>query len=110
MTEKRFYIDTIDGGGSVLTMNGVELGLHETCDLLNELHEENQIKLEIVDAFILGMEDEKGIAPEDKEFQCRMNHTIRVLKRLKEDMLNPTEFKRLKEESEYLEQLGGNVK
>lgn len=66
-------------------------------ELLNELHDENQIKLEIVDAFIRGLEDEKGIALEDKEFQCRMNHTIRVLQRLKEDMLNPTEFKRLKE-------------
>lgn len=69
----------------------------EIVNKLNELHDENQIKLEIVDAFILGMEDEKGIAHEDREFQCRMDHTIRVLKRLKEDMLNPTEFKRLKE-------------
>ena len=42
MTEKRFYIDTIDGGGSVLTVNGVELGLYETCDLLNELYEEKE--------------------------------------------------------------------
>lgn len=42
MTEKQFYIDTIDGGGSVLTINGVELGLHETCDLLNELYEEKE--------------------------------------------------------------------
>ena len=86
------------------------LSLKECCDLLNELHEENQIKLEIVDAFILGMEDEKGIAPEDKEFQCKMEHTISVLKRLKEEMLNPTEFKRLKEENKYLEPLEGNVK
>lgn len=42
MTEKQFYIDTIDGGGSVLTANGVELGLYETCDLLNELYEEKE--------------------------------------------------------------------
>ncbi len=90
-----------------IEMLGDALTSEEIVDLLNELHEENQIKLEIVDAFILGMEDEKGIAPEDKEFQCKMNHTIKELKRLKEEMLNPTEFKRLKE---YLEQLEGNVK
>ena len=42
MQVKRFVIDTVDGGRSVLTENGVELGLHETCDLLNEFHEENQ--------------------------------------------------------------------
>jgi hypothetical protein len=64
--------------------------------LLNNLHEENQIKLEIIDAFIRGLEDEKGIVPEDREFQCRMNHTIKVLKELKRDMLHPNEFKRLR--------------
>ena len=74
-----------------------EFTMDTVLDLLNKLHEENNIKLEIVDAFILGMEDEKGIAPEDKEFQYRMNHTIKILKKLKKDMLNPTEFKRLKE-------------
>ena len=71
--------------------------LKQVIEKLNELHEENQIKLEIIDAFIRGLEDEKGIVPEDREFQCRMNHTIKVLKELKRDMLNPTAFKRLKE-------------
>lgn len=42
MSEKRFYIDTIDGGESVLTDNGKELSLHETCNLLNELNDENE--------------------------------------------------------------------
>lgn len=65
--------------------------------ILNELHDENQIKLEIVDAFIRGMEDEKGIDPENVEFQCKLNFTIKVLKKLKKDMLDTTEFKRLKE-------------
>lgn len=69
----------------------------EVVNRLNELHDENQIKLEIVDAFIRGMEDEKGIAPEDKEFQCKMNFTIKILKKLKKDMLDPTDFKRVKE-------------
>lgn len=117
MTKKRFrVINYSDGSGMygvsdriaeiTVAWDKSKLIMDNLCDLLNELYEENQIKLEIVDAFILGMEDEKGIAPEDKEFQCRMNHTIKVLKRLKEDMLNPTDFKRLKEENEYLE---GNV-
>ena len=30
MSEKRFYIDTIDGGENVLTDNGKELSLNET--------------------------------------------------------------------------------
>ena len=79
--------------------NPTELGIsgEDVVDLLNELHEENQIKLEIVDAFIRGLEDEKGIDSENKEFQCRMNHTIKVLKKLKEEMLDPTDFKRVKE-------------
>ena len=42
MTEKRFYIDTIDGGESVLTDNGKELSLYGTCNLLNELNDENE--------------------------------------------------------------------
>ena len=62
-------------------------------DELNTLHEENQLKFEILEAFIRGMEDEKGIDPTNKEFQCRMNHTIKVLKRLKEMFENPNEFK-----------------
>ena len=114
MTAKRFTITQdfeehhrqIRDNGKIIMGCFLEPQAEPIVKLLNELHEENQIKLEIIDAFILGMEDEKGIAPEDKEFQCRMNHTIRVLKRLKEDMLNPTDFKRLKEENEYLE---GNV-
>ena len=69
----------------------------EVVNRLNELHEENQLKLEMVDAFIRGLEDEKGIVPEDREFQCRMNHTIKVLKELKRDMFHPSEFKRLRE-------------
>lgn len=43
MTEKRFFIDTVDGGGSVLSDDGVPLLLYEVCGLLNELHEENQL-------------------------------------------------------------------
>ena len=69
----------------------------EVVNRLNKLHNENQIKLEIVDAFILGMEDEKGIAPENVEFQCKMNFALKVLNKLKQDMLDPTQFKRLKE-------------
>ena len=51
---------------------------------------------EILDAFIDGMEDEKGIAPDDEEFQMRMNHTVKTLKRLKEMLMDPTDFIRLK--------------
>lgn len=43
MTEKRFYIDTIDGGESVLTDNGKELSLYETCNLLNELNDKCEV-------------------------------------------------------------------
>lgn len=45
MSEKRFYIDTIDGGESVLTNNGKELSLNETCNLLNELND----KIELIE-------------------------------------------------------------
>ena len=51
---------------------------------------------EILDAFIDGMEDEKGIAPDDEEFQERMDHSIRTLKDLKKELMDPTEFIRLK--------------
>jgi len=96
MTAKRFENRLNKDNIKFNTLNPVwdnekETGLNvfEMIDLMNELHDENQIKLEIVDAFIRGMEDEKGIEPENKEFQCRMNHTIRILKRLKEYMINP---------------------
>ena len=65
-----------------------------SVNVLNELYEENQIKLEIVDAFIHGLEDEKRIDSENVEFQCKMNFTIKILEKLKKDMLNPTDFKR----------------
>ncbi len=103
MTAKRFWLVSLeyDGEQRFVRDNNLigekSMSNQEVVDLLNELHEENQIKLEIVDAFMRGMRDEKGIAPKDKEFQFRMDHTIGVLKRLKEDMLNPTDFKRLKE-------------
>ena len=106
MTEKRFkhkinqlgmqficYDDKAELLGTFADADGVT----HIVKLLNELHEENQIKLEMIDAFIRGLEDEKGIVPEDREFQCRMNHTIKVLKELKRDMLHPSEFKRLRE-------------
>lgn len=101
MTNKRFTYILFDG----FEDNGEYITPRQVVKLLNELHEENQIKLEIIDAFIRGMEDEKGIAPEDREFQCKMNHTIGVLKRLKEEMLNPTDFKKLKEVNEWLNDL-----
>ena len=106
MTDKRFthkmnqlgmqficYDDKAELLGTFADADGVT----HIVKLLNELHEENQLKLEMIDAFIRGLEDEKGIAPEDREFQCRMNHTIKVLKELKRDMLHPSEFKRLRE-------------
>lgn len=107
MTEKRFklyehkdkdyILDNPHEHLDFIEMLGDALTSEEIVDLLNELHEENQIKLEIIDSFIRGLEDEKGIDPENVEFQCRMNFTIKVLKKLKKDMLEPTEFKRLKE-------------
>ena len=42
MSEKRFFIDTVDGGGSVLSDNGVPLLLYEVCELLNKFNEENE--------------------------------------------------------------------
>ena len=65
MTEKQFYIDTIDGGGSVLTANGVELGLYETCDLLNELYEEKE-----------------QLAKENKELQQKNKEWIKYVHQL----------------------------
>lgn len=54
------------------------------------------IVFEIIDSFIDGMGDEKGIAPNNKEFQERMDHSIRTLKDLKKELMDPTEFIRLK--------------
>ena len=62
MTEKRFYIDTIDGGESVLTDNGKELSLYGTCNLLNELNDENKELKEINQDnqdYISSLEEEK---------------------------------------------------
>jgi len=109
MTEKRFTfdIDNENGTDEPYFNNGTDSFYVNDADEMelflkevNELHKENQIKLEIVDAFIRGLEDEKGIAPGNKEFQCKMNFTIKILKKLKKDMLDPTDFKRVKELSE----------
>ena len=47
------------------------------------LNENKQFKCrEILDSFIRGQEDEKGINPKNKEYQERMDFTLKLLKRL----------------------------
>lgn len=62
---------------------------------------ENNIRVSemygILEAFIQGVESEKGIDPNNQIFQDKMNHTLDYLKRLKEEFDNPEDYRRLQE-------------
>lgn len=62
---------------------------------------ENNIKVSemygILEAFIQGVESEKGIDPDNQIFQDKMNHTLDYLKRLKEEFDNPEDYRKLHE-------------
>ena len=62
---------------------------------------ENNIRVSemygILEAFIQGVESEKGIDPDNQIFQDKMNHTLDYLKRLKEEFDNPGDYRRLHE-------------
>lgn len=51
------------------------------------LNENKRLKCgEVLDSFIRGQEDEKGINPKNKEFQERMDFTLKLLRRLEEEL------------------------
>lgn len=60
---------------------------------------ENNIRVSemygILEAFIQGVESEKGIDPDNQIFQDKMNHTLDYLKRLKEEFDNPEDYRKL---------------
>lgn len=62
---------------------------------------ENNIRVSemygILEAFIQGVESEKGIDPDNQIFQDKMNHTLDYLKRLKEEFDNSEDYRRLQE-------------
>lgn len=124
MTEKQFEV-TISSNNKVhFTENDIDvisIGFNEYsdavdcknallpfCNRLNNLSEENKelkedkkVMFEILDAHIRGIESEKGIAPENENFQVMMRHTLNCLKRLKHDFQNPVNYLRLKMMSEF---------
>ena len=52
------------------------------------LNENKQFKcIEVLDSFIRGQEDEKGIDPQNKEYQERMDFTLKLMRRLKEELI-----------------------
>ena len=71
---------------------------------------ENNIKVSemygILEAFIQGVESEKGIDPDNQIFQDKMNHTLDYLKRLKEEFDNPEDYRRL---HEYQQEEAGRI-
>ena len=54
----------------------------------------------ILEAFIQGVESEKGIDPNNQIFQDKMNHTLDYLKRLKEEFDNPEDYRKLQKHHE----------
>ena len=62
---------------------------------------ENNIRVSemygILEAFIQGVESEKGIDPDNQIFQDKMNCALDYLKRLKEEFDNPGDYRRLHE-------------
>lgn len=65
---------------------------------------ENNIRVSemygILEAFIQGVESEKGIDPNNQIFQDKMNHTLDYLKRLKEEFDNPEDYRKLQKHHE----------
>lgn len=60
---------------------------------------------EILDAFIKGIESEKGIDPDNEVFQKSMNCTLKYLKRLKEEFENVDDYLKKKNELEKEKEL-----
>lgn len=57
---------------------------YENEQLLNE---NKRLKCgEVLDSFIRGKEDEKGINPKNKEFQERMDFTIKTVKEIRREL------------------------
>ena len=51
------------------------------------LNENKRLKCgEVLDSFIRGLEDEKGINPTNKEFQERMDFTIKTVKKIRREL------------------------
>lgn len=88
----------------IKNLNTNELyGVAGTVRLLNkfyydkqQLKQDKKVMFEILDAFIRGVEDEKGIDPDNEKFQYAMNQTLNYLLRLKEDFKNPNQYLKLK--------------
>lgn len=125
--KKRFYYahgvvwDTEKPNGlNGISINDIDRGLRVT-DWLNELNQKSehnrawgesnarimfslgqylQAYDEILDAFINGIEDEKGIDPDNQEFQEKMDFALKYMKRLKEEYLNVDDYLEKKKETE----------
>lgn len=110
MTEKRFYIDTIDGGESVLADNGKELSLNETCNLLNELHEENQYlkslkwNQDCINEISIGIQQRQILERENEYLKRKIQRERNVFMKTQERWSNEAEHK-IKELTEENEQL-----
>jgi len=124
---KRFYYahgiiwDTEKPNGlNGIPINNLDNGLRIT-DWLNELNQQSEHNLawgesnaiimnglsqylkayeEILDAFIKGIESEKGIDPDNEVFQKSMNCALKYLKRLKEEFENVDQYLKMKKELE----------
>jgi len=79
--------------GDITTVNTNEF--IQICQENNELNQFKSTIFDILDAFIKGLEDEKGIDKDNMEFQAKCDFTLKYLDRLKEDFKNPSEFIRL---------------
>lgn len=125
MENKRFKWDNVNIAIKDNT-NGENYFIDVTCideviDVLNELNDkaehnrawgESNARImfslgqylqaydEILDAFINGIEDEKGIAPDNQEFQEKMDFALKYLKRLKEEYINVDDYLEKKKETE----------
>jgi len=125
MENKRFKWDNVNIAIKDNT-NGEKYFIDVTCideviDVLNELNDkaehnrawgESNAKImfslsqylqaydEILNAFINGIEDEKGIDPNNQQFQEKMNFTLKYLKRLKEEYTNIDDYLEKKKETE----------
>ena len=71
---------------------------------------ENNIRVSemygILEAFIRGVESEKGIDPDNQIFQDKMDCALEYLKRLKEEFDNPEDYRRL---HEYQQEEAGRI-
>ena len=120
MTNQRFTFENEDLKFGIKD-NGKYISVADCVNLLNELNDkaehnrawgESNAKImfslsqylqaydEILNAFINGIEDEKGIDPNNQQFQEKMNFTLKYLKRLKEEYTNIDDYLEKKKETE----------